>query len=88
MHGFTVVLTHTLLQSQLSWQQLKTHNQQTNWYYHQCPVVVAVAHLHHPAQEKGHDASEKDDDYQTVKQPRLTTLSSQVERIHMVLKWK
>ena len=52
MHGFTVVLTHTLLQSQLSWQQLKTHNQQTNWYYHQCPVVVAVAHLHHPTQEK------------------------------------
>ena len=45
-------IAHTLLQPHLSWQPLRTRNQQTNWYYQQCPVVVAVGHLHHLTQEK------------------------------------
>ena len=52
-------IAHTLLQPHLSWQPLRTRNQQTNWYYQQCPVVVAVGHLHHLTQEKDMTADTK-----------------------------
>ena len=73
------LITHTLLQPQLSWQPLRTRNQQTNWYYQQCPVVVAVGHLHHLTQEK--------DMMSDTKTMTIRLLNYQHRR-HLAAEWK